>query len=92
MVVVLSGDDKENWAGYHGPIFQDMRLYLSEPGGALKLASAHTTTKRSEKENTGFNSGFMAGFGATTAVCGLAAYAMYKRKATAEEDGAFLRV
>ena len=69
-----------------------MHLYLSEPGGALKLASAHTTTKRSEKENTGFYSGFMAGFGATTAVCGLAAFAMYKRKATAEEDGAFLRV
>ena len=86
--VTLSGDDIEYWAGNYGPQFQGMHLYVSTPGGELKLARAHTASK----ENTGFGTGFMAGFGATTAVCGLAAYAMYKRKATAVEDGAYLRV
>ena len=91
MKVTLSGDDAEYWAGNYGSQFQGMHLYVSAPGGALKLARAHTTTTKSKK-NTGFNTGFMAGFGATTAVCGLAAYAMYKRKTTAVEDGAYLRV
>jgi len=46
----------------------------------------------SSGDSKNFNAGFVAGFGATTAVMGLAALAMYKRKAAAIDEGAFQRV
>lgn len=46
----------------------------------------------SSNEGRNFNTGFMAGLGATGAAIGLAAFAMSKRKNNAIEDGAFERV
>ena len=55
----------------------------------MLAAAAHTESSGTQ---TGFRTGFMTGFGATTAICGLAAYVINKRKSTAIEDGSFMRV
>ena len=66
-----------------------MHLYLSPPSGLMLAKAAATEAETSS--SGGFGYGFLAGFGATAAICGLAAYGLGSRKQSSIEDP-FLRV
>ena len=56
------------------------------------LAASGEIVEDAAATHSNFGTGFMTGLGTTTAVLGLAGYAMYKRKSAAVDSGAFERV
>ena len=56
------------------------------------LAASGEIVEDAAATHSTFGTGFMTGLGASTAVLGLAGYAMYKRKSAAVDSGAFERV
>ena len=80
-VVALKGDNVE---------FRGMKVYLNNPPRAATLLASEAASSTTDDSN--FNAGFMVGLGATTAVIGMAAFALLDRKKKAIEDGAFKRV
>jgi len=89
--VTLEGTDAEYWAGNYGAAFENVSVSVQHGDSldSLMLMNAATAQTSSKSD---FGRGFMAGFGASTAVVGMAAYAMYKRKAASLEDGDFQRI